>query len=98
MIALGLWGLFLIAAVLYTQREKHPDAKPVAAYMIFVIVFTVTAFVLFAAITFILDAAGYIDALESPVVAVIFLILVFGPAFLLGRWQLKKPPRPPRQP
>lgn len=93
MIALAIWGVFLIAAVLYTQRERHPSSKPLAAYLIFVTVFSVAAFVIFGAVVFLLQALGYGAVLGNPVVAVIFLILVFAPAFLLGRWQLRKPPR-----
>jgi hypothetical protein len=98
MIALGLWALFLIAAIAYAQRERHPESKPLAAYMIFVIAFTVTAFVIFGTAVFVLQATGYTAILDNPVAAVLFLILVFGPAFLVGRWQLRKPPRRPRQP
>jgi hypothetical protein len=39
---------------------------------------------------------GWIDGfdyLHHPLGAAAFLALVFTPAFLLGRWQLKKPPR-----
>ncbi len=98
LIALGLWALFLIAAIAYTQRERHPASKPLAAYMIFVIAFSVTAFVIFATAIFLLQLSGYTAVLDSSVAAALFMILVFGPAFLVGRWQLRKPPRRPRQP
>lgn len=97
-IALGLWALFLVAAIAYTQRERHRETKPLAAYMIFVIAFTVTAFVIFGTAVFLLQLSGYTAVLERPLAATLFMVLVFGPAFLVGRWQLRKPPRRPRQP
>lgn len=97
-IAIALWAAFLVAAVFYTQRERHPEAKPLAAYLIFVTVFSVAAFVIFGAVVFVLGLSGQSGLLSHPVAAVIFLILVFGPAFLLGRWQLRKPPRGPHRP
>lgn len=96
--AVILWVLFLVGAVFYTRRARHPDTRPLAAYLIFITVFTVAAFVIFAGGLLLLDAAGEVELLSRPVVAVLFLMVVFVPAFLLGRWQLRKPPRrPPRR-
>lgn len=95
--ALGLWLLFLAAAAFYVRRARPPDAKPVAAYLIFVTVFTATAFGLFVAFTLALRLSGQAGALSHPVAAALFLLAVFAPAFLAGRWQLRKPPmRRPR--
>lgn len=96
--ALGLWAAFLVVAIYYTRRERHPRIKPLAAYMIFVTVFTVASFVLFAAIIILLGALGQERALANPVAAVIVLFVMFVPAFFLARWQIRKPPRPPVQP
>lgn len=88
-----LWLVLMLLAIPYVQRAKHPRAKLVAAYMVFVILFSVGAVVMYSILLLLL---GWIDGLaylHHPPGAVIFLALVFMPAFLLGRWQLKKPPR-----
>jgi hypothetical protein len=96
--ALTLWILFLVGIAFYVRRARHPEAKPVAAYLIFVIAFSATAFVLFGALTLLLQLAGQADLLAEPLAAGTFLIAVFLPAFLVGRWQLRKPPMRSRQP
>lgn len=96
--ASALWAIFLIAAVFYTRWARYPSARPLAAYLIFVTVFTVSAFFLFACLTVLLEALGQIAALTDPIVAVVFLLAVFLPAFLVARWQLRKPPRQPKAP
>lgn len=95
---LALWCAFLIAAVFYSRRARHPDTRPVAAYLIFVIIFTVTSFGVFSALTLVLEALDRGSTLHNPVAAALFLAAVFIPAFLVARWQLQRPPRqrPPR--
>ena len=97
-IALVLWAVLMIAAAFYTERARHPEAKPLAAYLIFVMVFTVTAFVLFTAITLVLQAAGQASLLSEPAGAILFLLVVFAPAFFLADQQLRKQPRESREP
>jgi hypothetical protein len=96
-IAMALWGAIMIAAIFYTQEARHPDAKPLAAYLIFITVFSAAAFVIFSSLTVLLAAAGLTALLDHPLAAAVFLLAVFGPAFLLGRWQLRKPPRRPQR-
>ena len=95
--ALILWAVLLVAAAFYTRRARHPDAKPLAAFMIFVIAFSIVSFVVFSTLTAILQGLGHIDSLTNPVIAILFLLAVFVPAFLVARWQLRKPPRAPRR-
>jgi hypothetical protein len=96
-VAFVLWAAFLIVAAFYTRRAQNPGAQPLAAYLIFVIVFTVSAFTLFVILIVLLDALGSTGILTNPVAAAVFLIVVFIPAFLIARWQLRKPPRPPQR-
>lgn len=56
--------------------------SPLAAYLIFVLVFTMASFTLFTAIIIILRALGEECALAHPTRAAIFLFVVFVPAFL----------------
>lgn len=92
-IALACWAGILLLAVPYVRRARHPEAKPLAAYLIFLTVFTAAAAVIFSLLGNILAAFGLGAWLVHPAGAVLFLILVFGPAYLLGRWQVRKPPR-----
>jgi hypothetical protein len=92
-IALGLWIVFVIGAIVYTNRARHPDVRPVAAFMIFTIVFTTIAFSIFAALTVLAQATGFDASLENPAVAVIFLAVVFLPAFFGARKLIRRPPR-----
>lgn len=96
--ALAVWAVFLGAAVFYTRRARHPSARPLAAYLVFVTVFTLSAFALFAGFTFLLRAFGKSDLLTYPAFAALFLVVVFVPAFLVARWQLRHPPERPRRP
>lgn len=97
-IAVALWGAFLAGAVFYAREARHPDSKPLAAYLIFVAIFSAAALTIFGGLTSLLQALGRADLLERPLWAAAFLAAVFLPAFLLGRWQLKKPPRAPHYP
>lgn len=97
-LTLGLWVVFLAAAPIYTNRARHPRTRPLAAYLIFVAIFTLTAAVIFAAIVVVLTASGHDQLLAGPFAMAAALVVVFVPAFLVARWQLRKPPAPPEQP
>lgn len=83
----------MLLAIPYVRHAKHPRAKPLAAYMVFVTLFSVGAIVMYSFLLILLDWSVGLDLLQHPLGAAIFLALVFVPAFLFGRWQLKKPPR-----
>ncbi len=95
LVVIGIWALFLAVTVPYALRARHPRQKPVAAIAIFVFIFSAVAFFLYSALTWLLVLAGAAQVLARPWAAVPFLIVVFVPAFLLARWQIRKPPRRP---
>lgn len=88
-----LWLSLMLLAIPYVRHAKHPRAKPVAAYMVFVTLFSVGSIVMYSVLLLLLAWYGGLGYLHQPLGAAIFLALVFVPAFLLGRWELKKPPR-----
>lgn len=98
LIALTIVIVLLVAAAVYTTWAKHPDTRPLAAYLIFVLPFSATAFVIFAASITLLQLAGKLDFLAHPVSAVLLVLIIVVPAFIVGRWQLGKPPRSRRLP
>ena len=89
-IVVGL--LLLVLAVPYVARIRHPEQKPLGAYLIFVSLFAVTAALLFAAFATLADRLGVTSVLENPVAAMLFIVLVFTPAIALATWQTRKPP------
>lgn len=93
-----VWIAVLALSYPYVQHAKHREAKALAAYLIFVTVLSTVTLVLFFALGWLLAAAGWNEILSQPVFAPIGLIVVFGPAFLIARWVLKKPPRRPPEP
>lgn len=88
-----LWVVLMLLAIPYTRRARHPRTTPLAAYMTFVMLFSVGAAVTYVLLLMLLGWSDRLAYLRHPLGATIFLALVFVPAFLLGRWQLKKPPR-----
>lgn len=92
--AIAAWILLLALFAPYVQRIRHPAQKPLAAYLIFVTIFTAASFIMFILWTYVVSAADWIGALERPLPILLFLIGIFLPAFLVARWQARKPPRP----
>lgn len=91
-LAVVMWLILLALALPYVRRAKHPDVKPLAAYMMFVIVFLLVGSLLFLALSWLALEIGLAPALSDPLGALVFLALVFLPAFLTGRWVIRRPP------
>jgi hypothetical protein len=91
--ALILWIVFILGAGIYSLRARHPDVRPVAAFMIFAIVFTTIAFSLYAVLTILAEAVNRTAMLDNPIVAGLFLAVVFVPAFFGARQMIRRPPR-----
>lgn len=86
-------SLVILAAVWpYVARIRHPEQKPLAAYLIFLTLFVTVTVVLFGMLTMFAGELGLARALENPVAAFVLLALVFLPALALATWQARKPP------
>ncbi|AHF00176.1 hypothetical protein [Thioalkalivibrio paradoxus] len=96
-LTLLVWIAFFIVAIPLVRRIRHPDQRPLAAYLIFVSLFTLVAGILFALLSWLAVYLGLSQALERVVPAIVFLLLVFAPAYLVAAWQARKPRwrRPP---
>lgn len=90
--------LILAAAIPYVAHIRHPKQKPLAAYLIFVIAFVVSASVFFNLLAWLAYKLDLGETLSKPLPAVLFLTLVFIPAFVLARWLARKPPWQPTGP
>ncbi len=84
--------LILAAAVPYIARIRHPEQKPLAAYLIFVTVFILVAVLLFNLLGWLVTQLELGQTLDKPGPAVLFLVLIFLPAIILAGWLARKPP------
>lgn len=84
--------LILVAAIPYVGHIRHPEQKPLAAYLIFMSVFVVVAIMLFSLLGSLVLQLELSQMLDRPGPAVLFLVLVFLPAILLASWLARKPP------
>jgi hypothetical protein len=82
------------AAIPYVRRIRHPEQKPLAAYLIFLFTFAAAAVMLFSLLAWLASRLGFEPALSNTGPAVLFLALVFVPAIALATWQARKPPWP----
>lgn len=96
--ALVGWAVFLVAAAFYTQRARNRETRPLAAYLLFVTVFSVTAVVLFAGLVRLMSWLGENGVPSHPLTVGLLLLAIFVSAFLVARWQMRKPPIPSRRP
>lgn len=88
-----LIGLVLLAAAYpYVARTRDPEQRTFAAYLLFVTVFLSAAIVLYALLSRLLSVFDLTRLLDHPLVALLYLVLIFLPALLLGAWQARKPP------
>lgn len=90
--ALVLWLGLLVFAFWYTRKVRHPKIAPLAAFLIFMIAFSVVAALLFSLATFLVTVAGAADALRSVWWALPLLLLVFAPAFWIGTRLIRRKP------
>src|SRR5574340_831863 len=91
-LALAVWLVLLAFAFPYVRRAKHPKVKPLAAFLLFAMLFSVVSGTLYFALLWLVLKAGWASVLANAFGALMFLALVFAPAFLFARWMIKRPP------
>lgn len=87
-----VWLVLMIAAVPYVRRIRHPDQRPLAAWLIFVSVFGLALLVLSSLLGWLLGLLRMENLLADPFAVIFLVLLVCVPAFLLAHWQARKPP------
>lgn len=91
-LALVVWLILLALAFPYVRRAKHPQVRPLAAFLLFAMLFSVISGSLYFALLWIALRMGWAPALANAFWALAFLALVFAPAFLFARWMIRRPP------
>lgn len=89
---LTIWFIIALTAIPYSGRIRNSQQRPLAAYLIFITIFTAAVFILSGLLGWIFAEWEVGLFLDRPFGLVVFLLLVFVPAFLLARWQTRKPP------
>jgi uncharacterized membrane protein len=84
---------FLALALPYVQRAKHPDYKVLAAYLLFVSTWVLSAAVVYVLLVGVASVTGISGFLSRPEGTLLSLALIFVPAFFLARWLIKRRPR-----
>jgi hypothetical protein len=90
---LAIWLAFLVFSVPYTAGRRHPRAKPLAAYLVFVSTFSLCAAVLYLVLAWLVITLHLAAWLSNPLGAIVFAALVFAPAFAIASVILRRPPR-----
>lgn len=87
-----LAGVALLAAAIpVVASVRHPDQKPLAAYLIFITVLVVVTIVLFNILVWISAILKLgIDATTGEGFVILF-VLALVPALMLAIWQTRKP-------
>ena len=87
------WIVLLLVSWPYVERARYHDMSQVAAYLVFVTTFSTLAAILFGMVTTVAASLGRARMLDHPVGILLFLVAVFLPGLLLGRWLIGRPLR-----
>ncbi len=91
-IAVLLWLALLALAYPYVRRVKHPQERTMAAYLLFVTLFSAVGSVVFLVLAWLITQLGSARLLHEPFGFLALMILVLLPSFLIARWQIRRPP------
>ena len=92
----GLWLAALIAFIPWVANKRHPDSKPLGAYLTFLAVFTIVSYGLYL-LVLALQSAVWPDVLFAGMApAIVVVVVCFLPAFLLASYMISR--RPPTAP
>ena len=90
--ALTAWFCLLLIAVPYVLRMRHPATRPLVAYLVFVMEFSLLAGVIYFAALRLLAAFDADTLLNEPGGVAVLAALVLLPSFALSHWHLRRPP------
>ena len=93
-IGLIIWLGFLAFSWFYVQKFKRPEAKPLAAWLIFVTTLSAAVILIFVSLSYLAASIGLLPFIDRPLGAALLLVSVFVPAFLLAHWMMRRRPTP----
>lgn len=96
--ALGFWILVLLGGAWAAGTLRHPQMKPLAAYLSFVLAFSAASAVLFWALSYAVLLLAGPATLAEPAAAIPLVLAALVPALLLALWLIRRPPGQTRQP
>ena len=90
-------GFLIVLAVLggaipYAARIRHPEQKPLAAYLIFLFTFIAGVAVLFNLLAWLAEIFDLGSVLDHPLLALLFVALIVLPPLALATWLARQPP------
>ncbi|SDE11975.1 hypothetical protein [Kordiimonas lacus] len=85
------WALFLILAWPHAQRFKHKDARPIAAYLIFIMTCSLAASLVFFMGTWAVAQTAAGSEISSWATLLIVVAAVFL-AVVAGNYAIRRPP------
>jgi hypothetical protein len=90
-------AVFLVPALLalaypYVRRTRHPRERALAAYLLFVTLFSAMGALSFLVLIWAITWLGSERLLNEPFGVVTLLFLVLIPSFLVARWRILRPP------
>jgi hypothetical protein len=92
----GLWLAALIAFIPYVAKKRHPDSKPLGAYLTFLAVFTIVSYGIYLLVLALQNALWPELLLSGMMPAIVVVVVCFLPAFLLASYMIsRKPPTAP---
>lgn len=97
-LAIILFVALLVFAVPVVRREKHPALEFVAAYTIFVLGFGVAALVTYGVLMTLMAVTDTLAWREGIPGGIVFVVLIFAPAQIVGQALIRQPPRPSPNP
>ena len=83
--------LAMVSAIPYVAWIRHPSQKPLAAYLIFAVVFLAAFLVLFNGLIYLLRIWGFGELLEQTPPLVLLLLFAVAVSLALATRQAKKP-------
>ncbi len=86
----ALWLVALVAFIPHVRRQRHPETRPFGAYLSFVTVFTMAAYLIFGAIIAVDNSFWPGMPLENWLGAAIALAITFVPAFLAATAMVRR--------
>jgi len=90
-VAILIVAALCVGAWVYVRRARHPQSRQLAAYLIFLTVFSALAVAGYVMVGIVLTALDSPALVENPLFGLALLAVTLVPAFLVARRQIRHP-------